>query len=957
MNPTDVPVERKLRPGRFSAARAIRGGRVASTYPSVTNMPNSNLVRNQLKRAFGIESMEAWRAFANELGADRPEVADQLVAFVTMVDEAYVEQDRDLQRRSAQLDASSRDLTEAYERLRVDTHELVAAVLSLRSTAGALARSAGISDFSSERDSLKAMTQIMAELADARVSAVEAMRASEQRLQVAVNTSGIGVWDYDFATNKAYRSAAFHRMLGFEEGELGDSPTALQRYMSAEDYASIQATLAAHVADPSVPFIVHSQMRTKDGRKLWIQGRGQIERDASGTPLRLVGANIDVTPLHEAAETMRSAKEAAETANRAKSDFLANMSHEIRTPMNGVLGLTELCLDTKLNDDQRDYLSMIHTSALSLMTIINDILDFSKIEAGKLILDPSSFSLREVVNESMRTLAVPAHEKGLELALSIDASVPDHVIADSTRLRQVLLNLVGNAVKFTEQGEVEVSISVVETYGSDIRLEVVVIDSGIGIPSHKLEDIFESFTQADTSTTRRFGGTGLGLAICNRLVALLGGSLRVKSTVGEGSAFTFDFCCATSSEPLGTKTRWSAAKLVGLPVLVVDDNATNRRILRDILRNWGMRPELAAGGAEALEILRTARQKGDAFALLLLDAQMPDLDGFALAKQILRESLMPRATIMMLSSIGLGVERARLNKLGIAQALTKPIAQDDLLVSILEALGAKKDAAHADTMMLTPPRRTRALRVLLAEDNTINQKLAIRLLAKLGHTTVVVENGKEAVERFLDDKFDVIFMDVQMPTMGGFEATARIRELEKEFGTHLPIIAMTAHALQGDRERCLQAGMDEYVAKPIVFSDMMRAIEEAMRSPAPKVHEVTMHPPATIEVFDYPTALARMGDDVELFRELAELFIPRVDRYINAMRSANTANTPDVCSDVAHTYRGAVSNFGAPRVVAVLHAVELRARAGTLAANDPLIDQVAEETARFIEALREVLGA
>ena len=915
-------------------------------------MPKSKLVRRQLKRAFGVESLEEWRQFANELAADRPEFADQLVSFVTMVDDAYVEQNEELERRGAQLDASSHELSEANARLRVDTDELVVAVQSLRDTASGLARSAGISDFSGEHDSLKAMTQIMAELASSRVTALEAMRSSEQRLQVAVNTFGVGIWELDFRTNTAYRSAAFHWMLGLEEGELGDSPRALVPFMSTEDYARMQAALSASLADPSVPFDLHTQIRTKDGRMLWVHGRGQIERDAEGNPVRLIGANIDVTPLYEAAESMRIAKEAAEAANRAKSDFLANMSHEIRTPMNGILGLTELCLDTKLTDDQRDYLSMIHTSALSLMTIINDILDFSKIEAGKLLLDPSSFSIREVVNEAIRTLAVPSHEKGLELAVSIDADVPDHLISDATRLRQVLLNLVGNAVKFTEQGEVEVSVSIVETLGTDLRVQVVVTDTGIGIPADKLDDIFESFTQADTSTTRRFGGTGLGLAICNRLVALLGGSLRVESTVGVGSTFTFDFCCATSSEPLGTKLRWSADKLVGLPVLVVDDNATNRRILRDILRNWGMRPELASGGTEALEILRAARHRSDAFVLLLLDAQMPDIDGFALAKQILRESLMPRATIMMLSSIGLGVERARLNKLGIAQALTKPIAQDDLLVSILEALGNKKDAAHADTMVLTPPRRTRTLRVLLAEDNTINQKLAIRLLAKLGHTTVVAENGKEALDLFRTDRFDLIFMDLQMPTMGGFEATAHIRQLEQELGTHTPIIAMTAHALQGDRERCIQAGMDEYVAKPIVFADLMRAIEDALRGPAAKLKAASIYPPAAIEVFDYPAALARMGDDVELFRELAELFIPRVDRYLDSMRAASS---PAACSDVAHAFRGAVSNFGAPRVVAVLHAVEQKARAGTLVEHDPILYEVVQETSAFIEALREVL--
>jgi len=510
-------------------------------------------------------------------------------------------------------------------------------------------------------------------------------------------------------------------------------------------------------------------------------------------------------------------------------------------------------------------------------------------------------------------------------------------------------------VKFTEHGEVSVSISVAEANGPEVRLEVVVQDTGIGIPSDKLGDIFESFTQADSSTTRRFGGTGLGLAICNRLVALLGGSLCVQSTEGEGSTFTFELPCSSSLEVLGAKARWSADKLIGLSALVVDDNATNRRILRDMLRNWGMKPVLAESGVEALKILRAAHETSDTFTLLLLDAQMPDLDGFQLAQQIVRESLMPRATIMMLSSIGLGVERARLNKLGITQALTKPIAQDDLLVSILEALGTKKDAAHADTMMLPLVKRTRPLRVLLAEDNMINQKLATRLLAKLGHETVVVENGQEALDRFLDEHFDLVFMDLQMPTMGGFEAVARIRELELERGTHTPIIAMTAHALQGDRERCIEGGMDEYVAKPIVFADLTRAIEATMRGPRKTPSAGSVYPPAAVAVFDYGAALQRMGDDVELFRELAELFIPRVDRYLDSMRTANESNNPDACADVAHTYRGAVSNFGAPRVVAALQAIEKKARAGSLRDNDPLVEEVVRETSLFVDALRSVL--
>ena len=920
-------------------------------------MPISQLLRQQLQRAFGDEASDGLEGIAKRLDVEVPSArATQLRSFLDMVDEAYVEFERDLDLRGRSLELSSRELTEAYERLRVDADELVTAVHSLRETAQTLARAAGLPDFSTEHDSLRAMTKVMSELAQSRTDAVEALRVSEERYQIAVAHSGIGLWDWDWVTRRAYRSDQLVRMLGYEPGELPPVIDAMSSLMAPEDLRWAQEAMLRHLADERLPLTYDVRLRTKSGTTIWVHLRGRVcGHDEQGRPTRMIGTITDITSQHEAAQSMRLSKEAAESANRAKSDFLANMSHEIRTPMNGILGLTELCLDTPLNEDQRDYLRMVQTSALSLMTIINDILDFSKIEAGKLVLDPSDFSLREVVNESIRSLAMQAHEKGLELTISVAADVPDHLISDATRLRQVLLNLVGNAVKFTEEGEVSVSVSLKETRGNEALLHVAVRDTGIGIDEGKLGMIFESFSQADSSTTRRFGGTGLGLTISSRIVELLGGRLQVASKLGEGSTFSFTFATPYASAALGSKVRWSAKQLVGLGVLIVDDNATNRRILQDLVRNWGMRPELASSASEALRILRTQRSAGRSFALLLLDAQMPDLDGFALAEQIRTESLQPQATIMMLSSMGLGADRTRLAKLGIAQALTKPVGQDDLLAAILEALGAKHEVACGDTQPLTRRTQERALRVLLAEDNVINQRLAMRLLAKLGHVATLADNGAEAVELIREAKdtpFDLVLMDLQMPKMGGFEATERIRALELERGTRTPIVAMTAHAMQGDRERCLDAGMDDYVAKPIVFTDLARAIEATTLS----VGTNPLPPPvAELEVFDYPAALARMGDDNDLFRELAQLFVDRVDRYTEALRVASEAGNAAGCAQTAHAYRGAVSNFGAPRVVWSLQALEARTRAGKLEKNDRLIDEVIEETARFVAALRGVL--
>ena len=562
-----------------------------------------------------------------------------------------------------------------------------------------------------------------------------------------------------------------------------------------------------------------------DGTTVWFSTTKVPLRDAEGKTIGTIGISRDISDRKRAELHMQAAKEAAEAASRAKSDFLANMSHEIRTPMNAIIGMTELVLDTELNASQRDYLKMVQESGECLLSVINDILDFSKIEAGKLDLERAPFDLRESLGDTMKSLAVRAHAKGLELACQIRPDVPDRLMGDAGRLRQIVVNLVGNAVKFTEAGEVVLDVDRQSQSDEEVVLHFTVSDTGIGIPEEKQAAIFEAFEQADSSTTRRFGGTGLGLAISTRLVRAMNGRIWVESEVGRGSKFHFT---ARFGIPTGTPTVVSPAKTAiirGTRVLVVDDNATNRRILEEMLCNWGMRPVTAAGAGEALRLLREAQQAGDPYVLVLTDANMPDIDGFSLAEQVKQDAQVGSTVIMMLTSGDRPGDISRCQQLGVAAYLLKPIKQSELFDAIALALGiSEPEDEAAETPAAEQASRLPALRILLAEDSLVSQKLAMGLLEKYGHTVVIANHGREAVAALESQDFDLVLMDVQMPEMDGFEATGVIRAKEKRTGGHIPIIAMTAHAMKGDRERCLEAGMDGYISKPIRVKEVFETI-------------------------------------------------------------------------------------------------------------------------------------
>jgi two-component system sensor histidine kinase/response regulator len=790
-----------------------------------------------------------------------------------------------------------------------------------------------------------------AELAEAQVA----------RFERAIRGTTDGPWEYEIATERYWLAPHWRQMLGYSEAELPDDRNAFLKLIHPDDSPS-QKDAFRRCLEGKSAYDVEFRALMKDGEYRWFRSRGACERDAAGKPIRVSGALQDVTERRQYQLALIKATEGAAAANRAKSEFLANMSHEIRTPMNGVLGMTELLLDTQLDPQQRDYTDTIRESASALLTVINDILDFSKIEAGRLDLENIEMDLRDTVEDVARLLAMQAHAKSLELTAHIDPAVPDLVKGDPARLRQILVNLGSNAVKFTEQGEVAIELRVASADAEGTLIRCEVRDTGVGIPPNRLESLFQPFSQVDASTTRRYGGTGLGLSIVRRLAQLMGGEAGVESAEGSGSTFWFTARFALAARKHIDRQAQNDA-LKGLRVLVVDDNASNRKALAGQLKSCGVHVVCVSTAQDALQKLVDATFADEPFEVALLDFHMPECDGEQLGKLIRSYNHLTHTRLVLLTSAGHRGDAQRFADLGFAGYLVKPITRRDLTACLSLVMSNSAESWKEGAQPLVTRHQVRAVRIegdrriLLAEDNPVNQKVARMVLEKLGIEVEVVNNGREAVEAWQKAKYDLILMDCQMPQLDGYAATRRIREEEESLGRHIPIVALTAHAMKGDDIKCLEAGMDDYLTKPLDRSLLIACLEkhfgklaaaEGFR-PAEAGAVRGADAPAPV---DWPALLQSTEGDEGMAHELVDLFITSGDEALATIAAALGKADYATVSAQAHSLKGASASLRAQTAAGAAAKLEAAARSGDRGKVTELAAEVRTEVTRTIDYLR-----
>jgi two-component system sensor histidine kinase/response regulator len=795
-----------------------------------------------------------------------------------------------------------------------------------------------------------------------RKVAQAAMRASEAKYRTIIESIEDGYYEIDANGLLTFCNESLSRINGRAKTDMIGKP--IQSLLKQDTAAKFIDKFTALAQNPSHSNELEWSTTAKDGTKHFFETAVSIIHDATGQPAGARGLLRDVT-RRKRAEALYQEKQTAEAASRSKSEFLANMSHEIRTPLNSIIGLIELMLETELKTEQREDLDVVIAASYSLLSLINDILDFSKIEAGKLELEEVPFNLRDFLGESLRILAAKAHEKELELAYRVAHDVPETVVGDPARLRQVILNLVGNAIKFTETGEIILSVEPEKIMPTGCDLLISVTDTGIGIPPEKHESIFGAFAQADGSTTRRFGGTGLGLAVSSQLVGLMGGRIWVESPVANakaqnidtplpGSSFRFISCFSAPVQTDQESTLFDPdIDLRPIKTLVVDDNESNLGILIEMLEGWQMGSEGTTSMAQAQEMLLQAAAAGKSFDLILVDSDMPVADGFSLVRWIKTQKAISCKILMMLTSLR-NRSQVDLNDLNVKGIVTKPIRPSDLLDAIVGAVdadnGTKKPTETVPHQ--TTKTQTGVLNILVAEDTLFNQKFIHRLLDRWGHKVTIVENGQAALSAVSQNRFDIVLMDVQMPEMDGFEATEEIRKMEASTGQHIPIIAMTAHAMKGDRERCLEAGMDDYVPKPISSETLLNAINTLVAQHPGNDTVTTPDAPQDkpdTPLFDRQALLQAFDNDWDFLMEVVDMFVADYPQMMTDIKQAIENQDASMLERTAHALKGMLGNFQVDASVQKAFALEALGRNETFDNARATFDSLTDELARLEE--------